>query len=97
MKNLHKLLKKEYVSTNHVCFEKDISCGACQAGKQVDAIHHVENIMTTSRPLELLRMELFSPIAYIIISVSMILLLLMTIHSSLHYSFCRTKVKPKAC
>jgi hypothetical protein len=40
-------------------------CGACQAGKQVGADHHVKNIMTTTRPLEMLHMELFGPIAYI--------------------------------
>jgi hypothetical protein len=38
---------------------------ACQAGKQVGAPHHAKNIMTTTRPLEMLHMDLFGPIAYI--------------------------------
>ena len=32
---------------------------ACQAGKQVGRAHHSKNVMTTSRPLELLHMDLF--------------------------------------
>jgi len=31
------------------------------AGKQVGAKHPAKNIMTTSRPLELLHMDLFGP------------------------------------
>jgi hypothetical protein len=31
----------------------------------VGAPHHAKNIMTTTRPLEMLHMELFGPIAYI--------------------------------
>jgi transposase InsO family protein len=38
---------------------------ACQAGKQVGAHHPHKNIMMTDRPLELLHMDLFGPIAYI--------------------------------
>jgi hypothetical protein len=49
----------------NVAFEKDMSCGACQVGKQVGAPHHVKNIMTITRPLEMLHMDLFGPIAYI--------------------------------
>jgi hypothetical protein len=49
----------------NVVFEKDRLCSACQAGKQVGAPHPVKNIMTTSRPLKLLHMDLFGPIAYI--------------------------------
>jgi hypothetical protein len=37
-----------------VCFEKDRPCAACQAGKQVGSTHQSKNVMTTSRPLELL-------------------------------------------
>jgi hypothetical protein len=46
-------------------FEKDRPCGACQASKQVGAQHRAKNIMTTTRPLEMLHMDLFGPIAYI--------------------------------
>jgi hypothetical protein len=45
-------------------FEKDMSCGACQAGKQVGAPHHVKIIMTTIRPLGMLHMDLFGRITY---------------------------------
>jgi hypothetical protein len=66
MKNLHKLLKGDHVlGLTNVCFEKDRPCVACQAGKQVGSTHHGKNVMTTSRPLELLHMDLFGPIAYI--------------------------------
>jgi hypothetical protein len=49
----------------NVCFEKDRPCAACQAGKQVESTHHSKNVMTTSRSLELLHMDLFRPIAYL--------------------------------
>jgi hypothetical protein len=66
MKNLHKLLKGEHIlGLTNVHFEKDRTCSACQAGKQVGVHHPHKNIMTTDRPLELLHMDLFSPIAYI--------------------------------
>jgi hypothetical protein len=66
MKNLHKLLKGEHVLVQtYVCFEKDRPCAACQAGKQVGSTHQSKNVMTTSRPLELLHMDLFGPVAYL--------------------------------
>jgi transposase InsO family protein len=66
MKNLHKLLKGEHVlGLIDVCFEKDRPCGACQEGKQVGSTHQSKNVMTTSRPLELLHMDLFGPVAYL--------------------------------
>jgi transposase InsO family protein len=66
MKNLHKLLKGEHVlGLTDVCFEKDRPCATCQAGKQVGSTHQSKNVMTTSRPLELLHMDLFWPIAYL--------------------------------
>jgi hypothetical protein len=50
----------------NITFEKDKPCEACQVGKQVGAPHHSKNIMTTiTRPLEMLNMDLFGPIAYI--------------------------------
>jgi hypothetical protein len=48
-----------------VAFEKDRPCVACQTGKQVKAQHRAKNIMTATRPLEMLYMDLFGPIAYI--------------------------------
>jgi transposase InsO family protein len=66
MKNLHKLLKREHVlGLTDVCFEKDRPCAACQAGKQVGSTHHSKNVMMTSRPLELLHMDLLGPVAYL--------------------------------
>jgi hypothetical protein len=66
MKNLHKLLKGDHVlGLTYVCFEKDRPCATCQAGKQVGNNHHNKNVMTTSKPLELLHMDLFVPIAYL--------------------------------
>jgi hypothetical protein len=66
MKNLHKLLKEDNVlGLTDICFEKDRPCAACQAGKQVGSTHHSKNVMTTSRPLELLHMDLFGVVAYL--------------------------------
>jgi hypothetical protein len=97
MKNLHKLLKGEHVlGLTNVSFEKDRPCAACQTGKQVGSTHHSKNVMTTTRPLKLLHMDLFGPVAYLSIEeVSMILLLLMIFPASLGYSFYRIKQKPK--
>jgi hypothetical protein len=64
MKNLHKLLKGEHVlRLTNVCFEKDRPCAACQAGKKVGTTHQSKNMMTTSRPMEFLHMDLFEPVA----------------------------------
>jgi hypothetical protein len=66
MKNLHKLLKGEHVlGLTDVCFEKDRPCAACRVRKLVGSIHQSKNMMTTSRPMELLHMDLFGPIAYL--------------------------------
>jgi transposase InsO family protein len=69
MKNPHKLLKGEHIlGLTNVHFEKYRVYSACQAGKQVGSQNPHKNIMTTDRPLELLHMDLFGPIAYISIS-----------------------------
>jgi transposase InsO family protein len=66
MRNLHKLQKEGHIlRLTNIVFEKDRPCGACQTGKQVGAPHHAKNIMTTTRPLEMLRMDLFGLITYI--------------------------------
>jgi hypothetical protein len=66
MRNLHKLQKDVHIlGLTNIIFEKDRPCGACQAGKQVGAHHHAKNIMTTTRPLKMLHMDLFGPVAYI--------------------------------
>jgi hypothetical protein len=66
MKKLHKILKGEHVlGLTDVCLEKDRPCAICQAGKQVGTSHTSKNIMMTSRPLELLHMDLFGSVAYL--------------------------------
>ncbi|WVZ70599.1 hypothetical protein U9M48_019252 [Paspalum notatum var. saurae] len=66
MRNLAKLQKDEHIlGLTNVSFEKDKVCSACQARKQVGVPHPAKNIVTTSRPLELLHMDLFGPVAYI--------------------------------
>ena len=66
MRNLHKLLKGGHVvGLKDVAFEKDRICSACQAGKQVGVPHPAKTTMTTSRPLEMLHMDLFGPVSYI--------------------------------
>ncbi|XP_066159889.1 uncharacterized protein [Oryza sativa Japonica Group] len=66
MRNLHKLLKHDHIlGLTNIQFEKDRVCSTCQAGKQIGAHHPVKNVMTTTRLLELLHMDLFGPIAYL--------------------------------
>jgi transposase InsO family protein len=66
MRNLHKLQKEGHIlGLTNIIFEKDRPCRACQAEKQVGAHHHAKNIMSTTRPLEILHIDLFGPIAYI--------------------------------
>jgi hypothetical protein len=57
----------------NVYFEKDRTCVACQVEKQVGTSHPRKNVMTTLRPLELLHMDLFGPVAYLSIEGSMVL------------------------
>jgi hypothetical protein len=88
MKNLHKLLKGEHIlRLTNVHFEKDRICSACQAGKQVGVHHPHKNIMTTDRPLELLHMDLFGPIAYISIGGSKYYLVIVDDYSRFTWVF----------
>ncbi|KAK1681358.1 hypothetical protein QYE76_042206 [Lolium multiflorum] len=43
---------------------KDRVCSACVAGKQLKKKHPIKSIVTTSRPLELLHLDLFGPSHY---------------------------------
>jgi transposase InsO family protein len=66
MRNLHKLQKDGHIlKLTNIVFKKDRPYGACQAKKQVGAHYHAKNIMTTTRLLEMLHIDLFSPVAYI--------------------------------
>jgi hypothetical protein len=88
IKNLHKLLKGEHIlGLTNVHFEKDMICSACQAGKQVGVHHPHNNIMTTDRPLELLHMDLFGPIAYISIDGSKYCLVIVDDYSRFTWVF----------
>lgn len=65
MRNLHTLAKKKHViGIENVKFLKDHLCGACEAGKMTKAKHPAKTIMTTTRPFELLHMDLFGPNHY---------------------------------
>src|SRR4051812_35833196 len=62
MRNLKDLLKDEHIlGLTNVSFEKDRVCSACIAGKQHQAKHTPNNVVSTSRPLELLHVDLFGP------------------------------------
>ena len=65
MKQLNRLVKHDLVEgLKDVKFEKDKLCSACQAGKQVSNSHPNKSAMSTSRPLDLLHMDLFGPTTY---------------------------------
>jgi hypothetical protein len=66
IRNIHNLQRDCHIlGLTNIIFEKNRPCGACQTGKQVGAHHHDKNIITTMRPLEMLHMDLFGPVAYI--------------------------------
>jgi hypothetical protein len=88
MKNLHKLLKGEHIlGLTNVHFEKDMICSACKVGKQVGAHDPHKNVMMTDRPLELLHMDLFGPIAYISIDGSKYCLVIVDDYSRFTWVF----------
>src|SRR3954468_735389 len=65
MRNLQKLvLKKHVLGIEEIRFTKDRLCCACEAGKMIKAKHPAKTIMTTTRPVELLHMDLFDPPKY---------------------------------
>ena len=97
MRNLAKLQKEGHIlRLTNVVFEKDRLCSACQAGKQVGAPHPAKNILTSTRPLKLLHMDLFGPIAYINIGGNKYdLVIVDDFPASLVFSFCKIRVKLK--
>ncbi|WVZ97731.1 hypothetical protein U9M48_043245 [Paspalum notatum var. saurae] len=65
MSTLKKVMKKDLVrGLKDITFENEKLCSACQAGKQVANTHPSKTFMSTSRPLELLHMDLFGPTTY---------------------------------
>jgi transposase InsO family protein len=66
MRNIHKLQKDGHIpGLTNIIFEKDKPYGSCQAEKQVGTYYYAKNIMTTTRSLEMLHIDLFGPVAYI--------------------------------
>ena len=62
MKTLSKLVKNDLViGLPKLKFDKDKICDACQFGKQVRNSFKSKNLVSTSRPLELLHIDLFGP------------------------------------
>jgi hypothetical protein len=65
MRNLKQLLNGEHVvGLTDISFEKDCPCSACIARKQKEKLHPAVTTISTSRPLELLHMDLFGPSYY---------------------------------
>jgi hypothetical protein len=65
MSQLKKAFKKGMVlGVKDVTFEKDKLCSACQADKQVASHHLMKAYVSTTRPLELMYMDLFGPTTY---------------------------------
>jgi hypothetical protein len=86
IKNLHKLLKGEHVfGLIDVCLDRP--CAMCQATKQVGTSHPSKNIMTTSRLLVLLHMDLFEPIDYLSIGGSKYGLIIVDDYSRITWVF----------
>ena len=93
MRNLQTLVKK-----NHLCgipdvkFDKDRLCAAREAGKLAKMHHSSKTVMTTTRPLEILHMDLFGPRNYASsVADIMFWLLLMISLDTLGYSFSKTR------
>jgi hypothetical protein len=96
---LHKLQKDDHIfGLTNIVFKKDRPCGACQAEKQVETYYHSKNIMITTRPLEMLHMDLFGLIAYINIDGNKYGFIIDDDYSRFTWmSFCKIKVKLKRC
>jgi hypothetical protein len=68
-------------------------CSACQARKQVRTHHHAKNIMTITRSLKMLHMDLFVPIAYISIVGNKYGLVIIDDYSHFTWVFLKMKLK----
>jgi hypothetical protein len=99
MRNLHKLQKEgRILRLMNVAFKKDRPYGACQVEKQVRAPHHAKNIMTMTRHLEMLHMNLFGPIIYISIGGNKYGLVIIDDYSRFTWMvFYKINVKLKKC
>ena len=62
MYQISKLIKKDLVrGIPKIKFDKDIVCDACQKGKQTRTSFKPKDAVSTTRPLELLHLDLFGP------------------------------------
>ena len=62
MHHLNKLISNDLViGLPKLRFEKEHVCEACQKGKQTRKSFKLKNFVSTSKPLELLHMDLFGP------------------------------------
>ena len=62
MKTLSKFVKNDIViAFSKLKFDNDKICDACQFGKQVKYSFKSKNLVSSSRPLELLHVDLFGP------------------------------------
>ena len=62
MEHLNKLIKHDLViGLPKRNFVKDRLCDTCQKGKQTRSTFKSKNVVSTTRPLQLLHMDLFGP------------------------------------
>ena len=62
MHHLNHLVKKDLViGIPKLKFKKNKLCEACKKGKQVKNSFQSKNVVSTSKPLELLHIDLFGP------------------------------------
>jgi len=62
MHHLNKLISKDLViGLSKLKFEKDHICETCKKGKQIKKSFKLKNIVSSSKLLELLHMDLFGP------------------------------------
>ena len=60
---ISKLSKLQLVKGLHnINYHSDALCGACQKGKIVKSFFKTKDIVSISRPLELLHIDLFGPV-----------------------------------
>ena len=95
MKILSKLVKNDLViGLPKLKFDKDKICDACQFEKQVRDYFKSKNLVSTSRPLELLHVDLFGPMDVInMVANLMDLSLLMITLGSHGCIFLHTRIK----
>ena len=75
MKQLDRSIKHDLVMVlKDFKFEKDRLCSSCQAGKQVANTHPNKSMMSTSRPLKILHMDLSGPTTYMSIGATSMIL-----------------------